>query len=79
MTPGTVRLECRARPVNGFRIILVALGARQVGPVIERLERKAGVHVDVRNPGDSLVAFVAFAIRNEMARISACSNDAVVA
>ncbi len=75
---GAIGLECWARPDYSFRVVLVARGAREIAEMVKRLECQSGVHIDVWNPRDRFVAFVAFPRRNKMPRVSSGRSHAVV-
>ena len=79
MTSGAIRLECRIRPVDRFRIALMACGTGQVAPVIQRLERQAGMREVVRQPAGGVVADATVLLRVEVTLILASRRNAVVA
>lgn len=79
MTSGAIRLERRIRPVDRFRIALMACGTGQVAPVIQRLERQAGMREVVRQPTGRVVADATVLLGVEVTLILAGRRNAVVA
>jgi hypothetical protein len=76
---GAIGLEFGVGPGHHLRIVLVAGGAGEVAVMIEWLVRQAGVHVNMRYPGDRFVAIVALAVRNEVAWIATGRRNAIMA
>ena len=59
MATRTIGLEGRIAPVDGLGVVLVARRTQQVGAMIQRLVWQTCVHVGMRNPGHSVVTFIA--------------------
>ena len=79
MAAGTVGLERRVPPDDDLGVGLMALGARQIATMVERLERCGRVPEVVGRPGICIVATVAFLRSAKVAGVLAGRDDAVVA
>ena len=79
MTARAIGLVARRRPVDRFRIVLMALGAEEVAAMILRLIRESGVSVVGRYPRTRAVAQTAVLHGVEVARILAGGVRAIVA
>jgi len=73
-----VRLVGGGGPVHDFGVALMAVRTRQVVTMIQWFVQQARVHVFVWQPGDSVVAGIAFLLRDEVTRIFASRGQAVV-
>ena len=79
MTTCTIGLERGVAPVDGFGVVLVAIGTEQWVAMVQRLVGQPHVPVCMWNPRDAVVTDVAFLLCDEVPRILARCNDAVMA
>ena len=79
VTACAIGLVARRRPVDHFRVVLMALGAKEVVAMILRLIRQAGVSVVGRYPRIRAVAQTTVLHSIEMARILPGGQGSVVA
>ena len=79
MATGTVRLELRVRPDIGCRVARVAIHAREVAAVIERLITQGRMSEYMGNPDAGVMAVVTLSRRHEVTRVSSRGDDAIMA
>jgi len=79
VTAGAIGLERGVAPVDSFGVVLMTGRAEQVGAMVQRLVGQSHVPVGMRDPRDGVVANVAFLLCNEVTRVFASRDNAVMA